>query len=131
MAEHEELPADKLEALLRLTADYVQPSRDLRPQVIEAARERQTERKLRSQLLLVSAATFLVAIGVQFFATEPPRRPPTRNALLGATSGEMLALAESRVVQRSAGWNWGLVDLFFRLRQQQADSLGANEPQVK
>jgi hypothetical protein len=127
MAEREDLSTDKLEALLRLTADYVQPSRDLRPQVIEAARERYIERKLRSQLLLVSAATFLVAIGVQYFATEPPRPAPTRDALIGATSGEMLALAETRVVQRSAGWNWGLVDLFFRLREQQADSLGASE----
>jgi len=108
-------PNDDLEALLRSAKDYVHPSDDLRPRVLEAARSQRRQRQLLGYLQ--HAAVVLVVLGA------------LGSALYGSADFVKVASASRDRVLTSAAkdWNWGLVDSITELRQRQAVLLGSAE----
>ena len=109
-----EQPLNDIEALVRLAGDYVQPSEDLRPRVLEAARvvtrDRQTRRRMiRLAAVLLFAVVSLAAIG------KPRSSEASRfSADLWSADGP----APAGGVRAGAGWE--MVDSFTELRREQA-----------
>lgn len=105
-------PSDDLEALLRSAKDYVHPSDDLRPRVLEAARSQRDQRQMLGYLQ--HAAVVLVVLGAlasTLYGTAGPIK-------LDATSRDQVLAAAAQDA------NWGLVDSFTELRRRQAVLLG-------
>ena len=121
-----DLPAEEirqLEAVIRRAGRWVQPSDDLRPKVLEAARERTVRTRARRRLL-ATAAAILVAVGASL-----------SGHWLVANSGVKpwgyLAAVEIQrsAVQRSLAIRvdpiWALIDVFREQRHDQAMRLAA------
>lgn len=104
---------DDLEALLRSARDYVHPSDDLRPRVLEAVRTRRRQRQLVSYLQ--HAAVVLVVLGA------------LASAMYGTADFVKVASASRERMLTSAAQdgNWGLVDSLTELRHRQAVLLGS------
>ena len=104
---------DELEALLRSAKDYVHPSDDLRPRVLEAARSQRRQRQLLGYLQ--HAAVVLVILGA------------LASAMYGTADFVKVASASRERMLTSAAqdWNWGLVDSLTELRRRQAVLLGS------
>ena len=103
---------DDLEAIIRSAKDYVHPSDDLRPRVLEAARSQRDQRQMIGYLQ--HAAVALVFLGA------------LASALYGTGDAVNLAATSRDQVLTSAAQdgNWGLVDSFTELRRRQAVLLG-------
>lgn len=106
-------PIDDLEALLRSAKDYVHPSDDLRPRVLEAARSQRDQRQMLGYLQ--HAAVVLVVLG----ALASALYGTAGSANLGSTSRDQV------LTSAAEDGNWGLVDSFTELRRRQAVLLGA------
>lgn len=106
-------PLDELEALLRSAKDYVHPSDDLRPRVLEAARSQRQQRRLLSYLQ--HAAVALVVLGA------------LASAIYGTSDFAKVASAsrERMLTSATQDGNWGLVDSLTKLRRRQAVLLGS------
>lgn len=100
---------EELEALVRSAKDYVHPSDDLRPRVLEAAR---SQRRVMSYLR--HAAVALVMVGTLFTGLHG-----TSALVLSPTTSDQLLSSAARDA------NWGLVDSFTELRQRQAILFGS------
>jgi hypothetical protein len=98
----------ELEALIRSAKDYVQPSEDLRPRILEAAR---SQRRVMS--CLRHAAAMLLMAGA--FAT----------GLHGMNGFVFSTTTPEQLLSSAAHDNWGLVDSFTELRRRQAIMLGS------
>jgi len=112
-------PEDAIEALLRSAGDYVRPSEDLRPRVLETARLERRERGMQTRFWQVAAVVFLCGM-----LTSPAGdrsgsasvRPP---AALKAS--EILIHVEAAA--RAADPSWEMVESFNELRLRQAEML--------
>jgi len=98
--------------MIRAAKDYVHPSDDLRPRVLEAARSQRDQRQMVGYLQ--QAAVVLVFLGA------------LASALCGTGDSVNLAITSRDQVLTSAAQdaNWGLVDSFTELRRRQAVLLG-------
>lgn len=107
-------PLDDLEAILRSAKNYVHPSDDLRPRVLEAARSQRDQRQMLGYMQ--HAAVVLVLLG------------GLTSALYGTAGSVDLGASSREQVLTSAAkdWNWGLVDSFTELRRRQAVLLGSS-----
>ena len=98
----------ELEALIRSAKDYVQPSQDLRPRILEAARSQH-----RAMSCLRHAAVALLMISA--LAT----------GLHGMNGFVLSTTTPEQLLSSAAHDNWGLVDSFTELRRRQAILLGS------
>src|SRR4051812_31846204 len=57
---HSKQSWDEIEQLVRAAGHYVQPSFDLRPRVLEAAREQRSERRARKYIRRMACAVFFL-----------------------------------------------------------------------
>lgn len=110
-------PIDDLEALLRSARDYVHPSDDLRPRVLEAARSQRGERLALSYLQ--HAAIALVFLGVLGLALQGTGKTGEPGMFATAAADQLLSAA-------AGDRDWGLVDSFTELRRRQAVLLGSS-----
>lgn len=106
-------PNDDLEALLRSAKDYVHPSDDLRPRVLEAARNRRQQRQWLGYLQHVAVVLMFVgALAWSMYGAADFVE------VASASRDRMLSSAEK-------DWNWGLVDSLTEFRRRQAVLLGS------
>ena len=112
-----------IEAIIRAARNYVQPSDDLRPRVLEAARvqhaDQLAERKLGTFALAVLAVV-LISSPILRYATLIQSAAPARS------STEIENRAEALAAQPSIGSHWALAESISQWRHIRADKLGRN-----
>ena len=113
-------PLDEVESLIRSAGDYVRPSEDLRPRVLENARSQCSERQLRRRFWQSAVAALFFVIVTSSLAR---RFEPAigANAQGSAWTSPMLAPVEAAA--RSSDPSWQMVESFTQLRHRQAEML--------
>ena len=109
-----------VEALVRAAGDYVQPSRDLRPRVLEAARLESGERQARRRISRLALCAALLAV-ITMSGMERPEGP-------GMFQQITLVAAESHFdsetgARTGGDSGWALVEAYTELRRRQAEVL--------
>lgn len=116
---HEDGPS--IESLISDAAHYIQPSQDLRPRTIEAAKDRCTELHAEQQLgLVVLAVMLLLLISSPLLQYVDLVRARAKMP----TTQEVEELAIEYSGQREIGSHFGMIEAFSELRRLQADRLG-------
>jgi hypothetical protein len=113
-------PLSDIEALVRSAGSYVQASRDLRPRVLETAREERDEQRLarriwQAAVLVVLIATFLMS------PRHRPEVPDRGTSPTAAHPGEYSLFPEAS--EGYGDFNWGMVESFTEMRRRQAELL--------
>lgn len=106
----------QIELMVASAKDYVAPSDNLRPRVIEAARSRYGF-VMNSQRVLQVAA--IVMLCVLLTIPLQQRLEDWRNAAFAPSTDEMEMQAQAYAEQPAVGHNWGLVEAYKNLKQQQ------------
>lgn len=117
--DHHEL--HKVEALLRAAGDYVEPSRDLRPRLLESVR---VERRRRSHRTRVSLAAAVAIVAAVAGGAQMARLGHAVNE--ASARGQIARSLEASEAATPAGVDtsiWRLVDAFWRVRERQANAL--------
>lgn len=109
---HEE-PLDDVEALIRLAGDYVQPSDDLRPRVLEAARAVRRDQQAQRHILQLAAVLLVMAGCLAGLGNRMASRSAETTWLSGVTAGAVRDGSRG-----DAGWE--TVESFTQVRRQQA-----------
>ncbi len=114
-------PLSEIEAMVRSAADYVQVSNDMRPRVMEAARERSGERRARRFIHQAGLFAALLMWCVTASVGRLDMRDDLRDLTL-ATTGSY-PISNNRISGGASGAAWALVDAYTELRERQADVL--------
>jgi ferric-dicitrate binding protein FerR (iron transport regulator) len=103
----------EVESLIRSAGNYVRPSEELRPRVLEAARSDSGERKARRHLWLLAIAVGLLGTLVAVVSSRSPA---------SFSHGMLSATATSTDVRPAEGGaaGWSIVDAYTELRRRQA-----------
>lgn len=109
-------PLDEIEALVRLAGDYVQPSDDLRPSVLEAARAATKEQRARRRIARLAAVFFLAVVSVASLSGAGSTGASAYAASFW--QGPLHAPVQSASERDRSGWE--MVDSFTELRRHQA-----------
>lgn len=117
-------PIRAVEELVRSAGGYVQVSKDLRPRVLEAARDQRSER--RAQRRIRQMAVLVVLLGM--FTTSLRQRPELTAAPPLATAAIMESLGSPSPTPANGGSDasWSMVESFTELRRRQAEILRLN-----
>jgi hypothetical protein len=111
----------EIEAMVRSAANYVQPSKDLRPRVLDAARltsgERRVRRHIHQAALIAALFTWCITASVNRFDM---REELCELPLATASS---YPISNNRVSVGASDAAWVLVDAYTELRGRQADVL--------
>jgi len=109
----------EVESLIRIAGDYVQPSRDFRPRVLEAARLESGERRARRCIGRV--ALFAALLGLFTFSGVERLETPDafRHLTLVASASHVLSMQDASGGDSS----WTLVEAYTELRRRQAEML--------
>lgn len=110
----------EVEALVRAAGQYVVPSDNLRPRVLEAAREKRNDQRGRRKILQCVAAILLCgALSLPLAERMEVWRDHTKSP-----SANDLELRAIQLSSRSNdGPHWGLLEAFNQLRESQATRL--------
>ena len=116
---------DSLESIVRAAGNYVQPTDDLRPSTLEAAREACSQRRWNFRIGALAMVVILLAI-----CDLPSRIFPS---LVGQVerpsqvirSYDLHRQASLRMVHPSFDSTWAMVEAFVELRKKQADLFDA------
>ena len=119
-----ELPPDDYRAIeqaIRQAGNYVRPSDDLRPRVVEAAKDQRGQQRVRR-----TASGMMLAFGLLILVATPSMKliADRVERSQAPTSDEMQQQAMHYSSQSGVGPNWGLTEAFTRLREMQADRFG-------
>ena len=103
-----------LESLIREAGDFIEPSRNLRPRVIEATRDNADQRRLRSAsglslLVGLAASIMIVVITASIRYVDTPR---------GVTSEQVHDRAYLRSRSTGVSLDWALSEVFEELHLQ-------------
>ena len=112
-----EQPLEELEAFIRSAGRFVEPSDDLRPRVLEAARDQRYQR--RAQDRISRAAALVLALGIFLMLLRQSTDTTALQPLgLPRESGSLSANATALTDQSGSAWE--LVDSLTELRRRQA-----------
>ena len=118
-------PFNELELLFRDAGNYVQASSDLRPRVLESARARRSEHRLRRGLCRITVCVLLCMAGTasirQYHVTTGQRGNVVSQ---NNSSGSELDWGQMKVTAGDA--SWGAVEAFTEFRRRQAEALRAS-----
>lgn len=111
----------RLERLILSAANFVQPSYDLRPRTVEAAREYCRDKRAEQRL-----GGFVLAVMLVLIISSPAMQyvDVLRTQSTGPSATEMEQIAIEYSERREIGSHFGLSEAFSQLRQFQADRLG-------
>jgi hypothetical protein len=113
--------AYSIEHTIRAAGNFIRPSDDLRPRIIEAAKERCRQQRARRRVAVAVAACVMVALSV----VPALERLVTRSKLNATPSStELQQQAIHHAAETGVGPNWGLTEAFKQLRKTQAKKLG-------
>jgi hypothetical protein len=116
---------DGVEAMIRAAGQYVRPTDDLRPRVLEAARLHSGERWAKRRICQVG----MLVIWLAFFSAAnhgldfPQSRRTGMLAAAGINELVSPAAAAATAAPRSGDGDWRMTDAFTELRRQQAQML--------
>ena len=120
---HEQrLAIAELESLVLRAGSYVQPTDDLRPQVIEASRE--AVRQQRTNRRMGSLAVCAILLAMTGF---PDFLLSSRLGTAVVHSTEVHQRAALSAVEPGIGTNWALYEVFKEIRQEQAELLNNSD----
>ena len=124
----EQEPLGEIETMIRAAGEFVQPTEDLRPRTLEAARrycdDRRAEQKLGG---FVIAALLLVA-----FSTPTIQYAHLlRDQATSPSASEIQDRAIEFSSQPEIGQHWGLAEAFTQMRRGQANRLGQSLRTIK
>ena len=112
---HSDEPLDEIESLILAAGDFVRPSDDLRPQVLEVARTERQERRMQRNLARMAAVVFLMITVISAY------RQPANAAGGQLFSPKMEAVSlEAETSARPNDPSWETVESFTDLRRRQA-----------
>jgi len=114
----------ELEAAVRAAGEYVRPSDDLRPRVLETVRVERGERRARRRIGRVGMLILAMALVLQWTGGPIDHvlgRPTDSRLLLSAD--DLFVVAESHLLRRGVDMGWGMVDVYSDLRSRQAKLL--------
>jgi hypothetical protein len=112
-------PTD-IESLVSAARDYVRPSDDLRPRVLETARAERRERRLQRHLAQMAAVVLLMVTGLTVY--HQPELSDRARAFL-PTMEAMSDEAQAEAARFSDHATWETVESFTDLRRRQAELL--------
>lgn len=117
-------PFSEVEAIVRSAGNYVQPSKDLRPRVLDAARLISGERRARR---FIHQAALIAAL-LMWCVTASVDRLDMRDDLrkLSFATSSAYPISSNRISGGTSGAGWALVDAYTQLRDRQADVLRLN-----
>lgn len=106
----------RIESVVASAKNYVVPSDNLRPRILEAARARQSQRLSTRRMFQVAALVFLCVL-----LTIPAQQhlDAWRRTAFSPTAGELEMRAQQYADQPAIGQNWGMYEAYKNLRQQQ------------
>jgi hypothetical protein len=110
---------DDVESLVRAAGNYVRPSDDLRPRVLETARAESRERRNRRRMWQLAV---VVALLGALTTAEQVRREAA-----AAAPGLLVEAAAFVGTSEQGDTGWGLVDAYTQLRRKQAAMLRLSE----
>jgi len=111
---------NEIQSLLFAACNYVRPSEDLRPSVLETARAEDRERRLQRRLAQMAAVIFLIVTSITVY-WQPAR---SSSARLFLPSVEAMSVESQIEAARFADHaTWETVESFTDLRRRQADLL--------
>jgi hypothetical protein len=121
---HEQCPSDDAIALfeqaIKRAGNIVQPSDDLRPRTIEAAREYCSDRRLVRSATLISLA---IAMTFVFVSPALDRMVIRYSRFISPSAAEMEQLAVQHAAEHGGSLDWSLSESFDELRRVQAERL--------
>jgi len=107
---------EQLESIVRAAGGYVEPTDDLRPEVLEAARGACRQRRLGRRLCCWAVLVVLVsATGFPgfLFSSSP--------GLIAVQSSELQRRAALSVIENGTEANWALYEVFSELRRERSE----------
>lgn len=112
---HSDEPLDEIESLILAAGNFVRPSDDLRPQVLEVARTERQERRMQRNLARMAAVVFLMITVISAY------RQPANAAGGQVFSPKMEAVSlDAETSARPNDPSWETVESFTDLRRRQA-----------
>jgi hypothetical protein len=111
---------DDIESLIVAARNYVRPSDDLRPQVLELARAEHRERRMQRQLAQMAALVLLMVTAITVY--RQPDVSDRARAFLPAMEA-VSSHSHLETMESSDRAAWETVDSFTNLRRRQADLL--------
>ena len=112
-------PQDEIEALIRSAKDYVRPSDDLRPRVLETARLERREQHAQRRFWQMAALVFLCGMLTSSIRQRPEAATPPHQTALDASP----IFSSANAAVRSYDPSWEMVESFTQLRRRQAQLL--------
>jgi hypothetical protein len=112
-------PLDEIESLVRAAKDYVRPSDDLRPRVLETARFERREQHAQRRFWQIAALIFFCGM-----LTHSVRQmPEVAVAPVHETAVDAGSISSAATAARSSDPSWEMVESFTQLRLRQAQLL--------
>ena len=108
------------EALVRAAGDYVRPSENMRPRVLEGARTLRNERRALRGAWHLALVVTLLGMFTNVARTRSVIAPPPG---LGSPISTAPRLDDSNAASRQGEFGWDAVESFRELRRQQAELL--------
>lgn len=111
-------PVQEVEALIRAAGDYVQPTDDLRPRVLEVVRSFRIERLIQRRIW--QAAILFIALNL--LGTSTLQQVELADITPRSIARDRDAAAEGSVYHDGESWDehWDTVESFRELRRRQA-----------
>ena len=118
----------EVEAMVRAARHYVRPSDDLRPRILEAAREHCGDRRAEQKL-----GTFALAVLVLVLVSSPAITfaAALRSTIANRSANQVHLLAAELANDREIGSQWALAEAFSQVRHLQASRLGRSNHRMK
>ena len=120
--------SEGIESMVFAARHYVQATDDLRPRVLEAAKQHcgdcRAERKLGSFAIMVMVALIIDSPLIDYTTT-------LRSAAFTRSASEMQQRAADLATEPGVGTHWALADVFSKWRMLQAARLGHSTRRVK
>jgi hypothetical protein len=114
---------NEVEAAIRAAGQYVQPSRDLRPRVIEAARTNRTERKAQRHLKHLAVFVVVLAVFAVSGRNALDRNQPHSSGMTAGADAERIYARAELGIAHGGDLGWALVEAFTELKHEQSEVL--------
>ena len=112
---------ESIESIIRAAKDYVHPSDELRPRIVEAAKDRCGDCRAEQRF-----SNFAIAVLVLILVSSPTLQLASMmSSRIAKTSAEEIQIrAEALSRQSEIGSHWALAEAYSQWRYQQASRLG-------
>ncbi len=113
-------PFNSLEAIVGAAGGYIQPTDDLRPSTLEAAREATTKRRWNFRIGTLASAVVLMAIFGLPGRAVPTRADHDERVSQAIRGFDLHRQASLRIVHAGFDSSWAMYEAFADLRKKQA-----------